>query len=135
MSEVVHLTVEAVKAIHARVLERHGGLAGLRDEGLLQSAVSATQATWDGQPLFAESGEVAAAYLFYICRNHPFNDGNKRTALVACLVVLEANGLLQDAARPMRDVDAWEEFVLDVAAGKIDRDETAKRLCGLLGGK
>jgi death on curing protein len=135
MAEVVHLTVEAVKAIHAKVLARHGGLDGLRDEGLLWSAVSATQATWDGKPLFAEPREVAAAYLFYICRNHPFNDGNKRTALAACLVVLEANGLLPDAARTMRDVDAWEAFVLDVASGKIDRDETAKRLRGLLGGK
>jgi death-on-curing protein len=131
MAEVVHLTVEAVKAIHSKVLERHGGLDGLRDEGLLVSAVSATQATWDGKPLFGEAMEVAAAYLFYLCRNHPFNDGNKRTALTAWLVVLEANGLLPDAGLPMRDAGAWEQFVLDVASGKIDRDETAKRLRGL----
>ena len=134
MPEVVHLTVEAVKAIHAKVMERHGGLDGLRDEGLLVSAVSAVQATWDGEPLFAEPMEAAAAYLFYLCRNHPFNDGNKRTALAAGLVVLEANGLLPDAGRPMRDIAAWEQFVLEVAPGKIDREETAKRWRGLMRG-
>jgi death on curing protein len=128
MAEVVHLTVEAVKSIHAKVLERHGGMTGLRDEGLLVSAVSAAQATWEGEPLFKDALAVAAAYLFYLCRNHPFNDGNKRTALAACLVVLEANGLLSDAALPMRQVDAWEKFVLEIAAGKIDRDETTKLL-------
>jgi death-on-curing protein len=132
MPEVVHLTVEAVKTIHTKVLQRHGGLGGLRDEGLLLSAVSATQATWGGRPLFAEPMEVAAAHLFYICRNHPFNDGNKRAALAACLVVLEANGLLPDAGLPMRQVDAWEQFVLGVAAGKLDRDGTAKRLRELM---
>jgi death-on-curing protein len=133
MAEVVHLTVEAVRALHRKVLERHGGIDGLRDEGLLLSAISATQATWAGRPLFAKPLEVSAAYLFYLCRNHPFNDGNKRTALAACLVVLEANGLLPDVALPSRAVGAWERFVLDVASGQLDRDETAQRLRERLG--
>ena len=76
--------------------------------------------------------EIAAAYLFYLCRNHPFVDGNKRTALAACLVVLESNGLLRDPAAPARDVDAWETLVLDVAASRLDRDRTTRRLRRLL---
>lgn len=78
-----------------------------------------------GQPLISDPLEIAAAYLFYLCRNHAFIDGNKRTALAACLVFLESNGLLLDAKLP---IDEWEEFVLDVAASKIDRDETTRRL-------
>jgi len=76
--------------------------------------------------------EIAAAYLYYLCGNHPFVDGNKRTALAACLVFLEGNGLLPDADLPVKDVDAWEMLVLDVASGKLDRDSTTKGLRRLL---
>ena len=95
MSESLkHLTVEAVKAIHGEVLAAHGGAGGIRDETLLESAVAAPQASMMGQPLISDPLEIAAAYLFYICRNHPFLDGNKRTALAASLVFLEENGFL-----------------------------------------
>ena len=124
-----HLTVEAVKAIHREVLAAHGGGAGIRDETLLESAVAAPQAAMMGQPLISDPIEIAAAYLFYICKNHAFVDGNKRTALAACLVFLEENGLLPDRKLPIND---WEQFILDVAAGKIDRDETTRRLRKLL---
>jgi len=124
-----HLTVEAVKAIHREVLAAHGGATGIRDETLLESAVAAPQASMMRQPLISDPIEIAAAYLFYICRNHAFVDGNKRTALAACLVFLEENGLLPDRKLP---VDDWEQFVLDVAASKIDRDETTRRLRKLL---
>jgi death-on-curing protein len=120
-----HLTVEAVKAIHREVLAAHGGAAGIRDETLLESAVAAPQASMMGQPLLSDPIEIAAAYLFYICKNHAFIDGNKRTALAACLVFLKENGLLSDRKLP---VDDWEQFVLDVAASKIDRDATTRRL-------
>jgi death on curing protein len=126
---IFHLTVGAVKAIHAEVLAAHGGAAGLRDETLLESAIAAPQATMMGQPLISDPIEMAAAYLFYLCRNHPFVDGNKRTALAACLVFLEANGLLPDIRLP---TDDWEKFVLDVAASKLDRAGTTRRLRGLL---
>ncbi|MDX1376378.1 MAG: Fic family protein [Burkholderiales bacterium] len=127
-----HLTVEAVRAIHAEVLRAHGGSAGLRDAALLESAVAAPQASFGGEPLIDEPVAIAAAYLFYLCRNHPFVDGNKRTALAACLVVLEANGLLPDVDLPVRSVDAWEALVLDVAASRIDREQTTARLKKLL---
>ena len=124
-----HLTVEAVKAIHREVLIAHGGAPGIRDETLLESAVAAPQATMMGQPLISDPIEIAAAYLFYICRNHPFVDGNKRTALAACLVFLEGNDLLPSVKLAM---DEWENFVLDLAASKLDRDATTQRLRKLL---
>ena len=124
-----HLTVEAVKAIHREVLAAHGGAVGIRDETLLESAVAAPQASMMGQPLISDPLEIAAAYLFYISRNHPFLDGNKRTALAACLVFLENNCLLPDTKLPIND---WEQFVLDVASSKINRDETTRRLRKLL---
>jgi death on curing protein len=123
--DLLHPTAEAVKAIHREVLQAHGGSAGIRDEGLLDSAVAAPQATMMGQPMFKEPLEVAAAYLFYLCRNHPFIDGNKRTALATCLVFLSENGLL---SQEKLDADIWEQLVLDVAASRIDREETTKRL-------
>ena len=130
MSEAIrHLTVSAVKAIHAEVLAAHGGARGIRDEALLESAVAAPQATMMGQPLMSDPIEIAAAYLYYVCRTHAFIDGNKRIALAACLVFVESNGLLPNAKLPM---DQWEEFVLDVAANKLDRDAATRRFRKLL---
>ena len=72
---------------------RFGGEAGLRDEGLLESAISQPHATYAGQWLHGNLYEMAAAYAFHICKNHPFLDGNKRTALACALVFLEINGV------------------------------------------
>ena len=83
-----------------------------------------------GEPLLADPVEVAAAYLFYLCRNHPFVDGNKRVALATCLVFLSANGLLPNERL---DADEWEALTLDVAASRIDRTQTTSRLRRLLG--
>jgi death on curing protein len=127
--ELKHLTVDGVKAIHREVLAAHGGATGIRDETLLESAVAAPQASIMGQSLISDPVEIAAAYLFYLCKNHPFVDGNKRTALGACLVFLESNALLPGDKLP---TDDWEQFVLDIAASKIDRAATTKRLRKLL---
>ena len=124
-----HLTIEAVKAIHHEVLAAHGGAPGIRDATLLESAVAAPQATMMGRPLISDPVEIAAAYLFYICRNDPFLDGNKPTALAACLVFLETNELLPIAKLPVAE---WEKLMLDVAASKIDRATTTQRLRKLL---
>jgi death on curing protein len=126
---LAHPTREAVQAIHAEVLAAHGGGAGLRDAALLESAVAAPRATMMGEPLFNDPVEIAAAYLFYLCRNHPFVDGNKRTAPATCLVFLSENNLLPDEKL---DVDSWEGLTLDVAASQIDREQTTKRLRKLL---
>jgi death-on-curing protein len=124
-----HPTPAAVSAIHAEVLAAHGGMPGIRDESLLDSAIAAPQATMMGQPVFSDPVDIAAAYLFYLCRNHPFLDGNKRTALATCLVFLCENGALPDE---QLDVEAWEALVLDVAASRLDRAQTAEALRRLL---
>lgn len=128
-----HPTVSAVAAIHDAAIKEHGGAPGLRDAALLESAVAAPQASFGGEPLMRDGIEIAAAYLFYLCRNHPFVDGNKRTALATCLVFLESNELLPDPGAPLRDIDAWEALVLDVAASRIDRETTTGRLRRLVG--
>ncbi|NDB95852.1 MAG: type II toxin-antitoxin system death-on-curing family toxin [Verrucomicrobia bacterium] len=141
----MHPTIATVKSLHEQVLRVHGGSAGIREENLLESAVAAPQATMMGRPMIEDPIEVAASYLFYLCRNHPFVDGNKRAALACrnhpfvdgnkraalatCLVFLSQNGLLPDE---VINHDALEAFVLDVAAGRIDRGETTKRLKKLL---
>jgi death-on-curing protein len=130
MSEpLVHPTATSVKAIHAEVLAAHGGSEGLREVALLESAVAAPQATMMGEPMFTDAVEIAAAYLFYLCQNHPFVDGNKRTALATCLVFLAENHLLPNEEL---DADAWEALTLGVASSELDRDQATKQLRKLL---
>jgi death-on-curing protein len=118
-----HLTLEAVKAIHAGVLAAHGGAAGVRDHALLESAVAAPQATAMG------NRSLQIRRISSISpRNHLFMDGNKRTALATCLVFLSENGLLPDEGL---DADAWEFLTMDVAANRIDREQTTERLRAL----
>lgn len=126
---LLHPTVAAVKAIHAAVLAAHGGAGGLQNEGLLESAVAAPQATMMGEQLLADPVEIAAAYLFYLCRNHPFVDGNKRVALATCLVFLRENDLLPSE---QLDVEPWEALTMDVASSRLDRAQTTARLRQLL---
>jgi death on curing protein len=125
--DCIHLTMDIVKEIHDVVLAEFGGSAGIRDEGLLHSAVAAPQATMGGESPFSDLAEVAAAYLYYISRNHPFVDGNKRTAMTAAIVFLRLNGI-----EPVPDSDKWEALAVDVAASRLDRDGTTKRLKALL---
>lgn len=122
-----HLTVEIVREIHAEAIGTFGGSHGIRDQALLESAVAAPQASFGGKSPYADIAEVASAYLFYLCRNHPFIDGNKRAALGACLVFLRLN-----AAKPAPDGPEWEELTLAVAASVIDRDETTDKLRALV---
>jgi len=84
-----------------------------------------------GQPMITEPIEIAAAYLFYLCSNHAFVDGNKRVALATSLVFLSENGLLRSENLP---VDDWESLTLDVASGILRRDEVTERLRSLVGG-
>jgi len=122
-----HLTVEIVREIHAEVIARFGGSDGVGEMALLESAVAAPQASFGGGSPYQDIAEVAAAYLFYLCKNHPFMDGNKRAALGACVVFLRLNGI-----EPKTDGPAWEELTMAVAASEIDRNETTRRLRKLL---
>jgi death-on-curing protein len=123
----IHLSPDQVLEIHAAAIRLYGGSAGLRDSALLHSATAAPQATFGGQSNFADTVEVAAAYLFYLCNNHPFVDGNKRVALGACLVFLELNGY-----QPSPDSEDWENLTLAVAAGLLSRDDVTATLRKLL---
>jgi death-on-curing protein len=122
-----HLTVEIVQEIHAEAIARFGGSEGIRDLALLESAIGAPQAGFGGKSAYQDLAEVAAAYLFYLCRNHPFIDGNKRAALGACLVFLRLNGI-----EPKQDGPEWEALTLAVASSEIDRNETTERLRKLI---
>lgn len=122
-----HLTVEIVREIHREAIARFGGSDGVREMALLESAVAAPQASFGGKSPYANLAEVAAAYLYYLCKNHPFIDGNKRTALGACIVFLRLNGI-----EPKADGPEWEESTLAVAASAADRDETTTRLRQLM---
>jgi death-on-curing protein len=122
-----HLTVEIAREIHAEAVARFGGLNGVREISLLESAVAAPQASFSGKSLYRDLPEVAAAYLFYLCRNHPFVDGNKRAALGACIVLLRSNGI-----EPRPDGPEWATLTLAVASGELDRHETTRRLRKLL---
>ena len=122
-----HLSVNIVREIHAQAIARFGGSDGVREVALLESAVAAPQASFGGKSPYADLAEVAAACLFYLCRNHPFIDGNKRAALGACIVFLRLNGI-----EPRADGPEWEELTVAVASGALDRAETTARLRKLL---
>ena len=125
--DCIHLTVDQVLEIHEAVIDAFGGSRGIRDRGLLESAIGAVQATAFGQSVFADLTEIAAAYLFYLCRNHPLIDGNKRVGMTSAIVYLRLNGI-----EPAPDSDDWELLVLDVAGSGIDRESTTASLRKLL---
>ena len=109
--------------IHTDQLRRYGGQAGVRDFGLLESALAQPEASFGGAWLHPTRYDMAAAYAYHLCQNHPFIDGNKRTALACALVFLELNGFsVFDPKRRLRDA------MLRVAAGKLDK----KRFASLL---
>jgi len=117
---VVFLTLDEVLALHADQIERYGGRPGIRDIGLLQSALGVPAATFEGRFLHGSLHEMAAAYLFHLVRDHPFVDGNKRVGLAALLVFLGLNSLWLEA-----DPAELEHLVREVAAGKISKAEIA----------
>ena len=125
--DCVHLSIDTVREIHAEAIRQFGGLNGVRDENLLASAVLTPQSSFGGKSPYADIVEIAAAYLFYICQNHPFLDGNKRTAMMAAIVFLRLNGI-----EPKPDSHEWERLMLDVASSKITRDGTTQRFRKLL---
>ncbi|HKO52740.1 MAG TPA: type II toxin-antitoxin system death-on-curing family toxin [Polyangiaceae bacterium] len=117
------LDLEDVLQIQTLQLDEFGGIAGLRDRGLLESAVEQPRTTAFGELLHADLFEMAAAYLFHIVKNHAFLDGNKRTALVAALVFLDINGVSLE-----RDDDRLYELTMAAAEGRADKQQLAGQL-------
>jgi death-on-curing protein len=116
----VFLTLGEILEIHQDQIIRYGGASGIRDIGLLQSALGMPSASFGGQFLHSDLFEMAAAYLFHISQNHPFFDGNKRTGAVAAIVFLALNKIELDA-----DEDEFEEMILQVAEGKAGKETVA----------
>jgi len=116
----VFLSLAEVLEIHRDQIERYGGHAGIRDLGLLQSALAMPGAGFGGKYLHSDLIEMAAAYLFHIVQNHPFVDGNKRTGTVAGIVFLSLNGIELEA-----DETQLEQLVIDVAKGKAGKSAVA----------
>ena len=108
-----YLTPEQVLFIHARLIAETGGEHGVRDLGLLQSAVSRPQAVFDGNELYSDIYQKAAALLESLINNHPFVDGNKRTGITATAMFLQINDYFLTASN-----QEVESFVLSVASGK-----------------
>jgi death-on-curing protein len=119
MSEPFWLTRQIIVAIHDEQLAVHGGAAGLRDEGLLESALDRPRNRWAYEQ--AELAELAAAYAFGIARNHPFVDGNKRTSLLALYTFLGVNGI--DFVVAEADAAA---MILALAAGEVSEESLAR---------
>ncbi len=128
MKDTIFLTIAEVVEIHKDQIERYGGHAEIREYDLLCSSVSAPKASWAGQYLHDDLFDMAAAYIFYICQDHPFMDGNKRTALASGLVFLELNGIsIIDNERVLYDV------VMEVALGNMHKvyvGDILRRLAG-----
>ena len=123
MSDPVFLSVDDVLQLHEDVLAADGGAEGLRDRGLLDSAVHAPQASFGSAWLVGDLFDMAAAYMFHIASNHAFVDGNKRTALLAALVFLGLNGVEIN-----RDDQRLDDGVLAIANGMLNRDGAAELL-------
>lgn len=107
------LTTSQAIAFHEAVINEDGGSHGVRDPGLLDSAVHAAQATWGGAFLYPSIFDMAAAYAWFIALNHPFVDGNKRTAWITARTFLRLNGYRCKIRKSL-----VTELMVDIAAGK-----------------
>jgi death-on-curing protein len=115
------LSLDEVLESHAEQIAAYGGTEGIRDVGLLESALAQPSAMFGGQYLHVDAFEMAAAYLLHIVKNHPFLDGNKRVGLEAALLFLEINGLSIETTD-----EALVEIVLQTAEGQITKQQIAE---------
>ena len=122
MKEPLFLTLAEVIEIHNDQIKTYGGCGGIRDLGLLQSAIAQPPASFSGQWLHDDIFMMAAAYAFHICGNHPFVDGNKRTALASALVFLQMNEIDCDPKGKLL------EAMLRMAKGELTKEEFARIL-------
>lgn len=116
-----YLRIEQIIDYHDRLIEKYGGLHRIRDIGLLESALGMPKAAVFGQELHPTIYDKAAAYLFHIVKNHPFNDGNKRAGAFTACVFLSVNGVSVDFSDKK-----YEALVIEVAEGKADKEKIAK---------
>ncbi len=126
MIEPIFLLVAEVLEIHSEQLDAYGGIHGIRDQSLLESAVMTPQASFGGEYLHQDIFEMAAAYAFHIAENQPFLDGNKRTALVSALAFLDINGtIIMDPSGSLYSA------LIDIANRTADKSDLAALLRSL----
>ncbi len=112
------LNKEIVLTFHEDQLEQYGGKQGIREEELLESALAQPQASFGGEYVHPDLFSMAAAYGFHLCQNHPFFDGNKRTALIAMYTFLYVNGY-----QIKTDKKKLFAIMMDLASGKVSKSE------------
>ena len=117
---VLFLTLDEALAIHAHQIARYGGALGIRDQGLLESALAMPAATFAGEFLHTSLPEQAAAYLFHLVKKHPFVDGIKRGGLACSLAFLRLNGI-----RVRATDDDLVDIVVGVAEGRCSKADVA----------
>ncbi len=120
MQDPYFLNQSQIGRIHRDVIHTYGGSDGLRDAGLLESAIAQPSARYGGEYLHRDHFEMAAAYLFHLVSNHPFIDGNKRVGAGAAIIFLKLNGIEIEA-----DQDGLVEITLAAASGKTTKPEIA----------
>jgi death-on-curing protein len=114
------LRIEIILAIHDDQIRLYGGAYGLRDAAGLDAAFHMPQAQFSGQFLHSTIFQMAAAYGFHLCQNHPFLDGNKRTAGMAMFTFLKLNGL-----EPVATESDYYAVMMAVASGNMTKEELA----------
>jgi death-on-curing protein len=110
--------IDMALALHQESLARHGGMAGIRDRGGLESALAQPQAAFGGTEFHPTIYDKAAAYLYHLAKNHPFLDGNKRVAAATALVFLAMNGY---SLPPEADEGPLYDLTIRVATGEADK--------------
>lgn len=124
---MIYLALEQVIELHDVLIATFGGLSGIREKSLLESAVANPMTAVFGQEVYPTIFDKAASYLFSIARNHPFLDGNKRTASSCTLIFLRYNGKI-----PRYDTEEFLEFIIEVAKGNKTHPEISaylKKIC------
>lgn len=121
---MIFITIQEVIDDHAEIVCRYGGVQGIRDIGLLASAIEMPKATMFGKDLHPTIFDKAAAYLFHIICNHPFLDGNKRTGTMTALTFLRQNLVYIEFTEEQTAV--LEELVVSTAEGKTTKKQIAK---------
>jgi death on curing protein len=119
--DITFLSVDDVLLLHADTIDIDGGSQGVRDHGLLDAAVAMPRQQFNGEYLHADIPAMAAAYMFHIAQNHPFVDGNKRTAILSALAFLTVNEI-----EGLPDPKDLESITLRVAAGELGKDALIK---------
>jgi death-on-curing protein len=114
------LTFDQVLSLHKLQIDQFGGSHGVKDEGLLLSALAQPESGFGDEYFHKDLFEMAAAYLFHLVKNHAFHDGNKRIAALTAAVFLQVNGLMVTA-----DEDEFEKLVLDAAQSLVTKEKIA----------